>query len=77
MECLKNYFILSGLIVNITGVVILFFTGLPPRAYENAQYVETEQSSCMKRCKFLSRIALCLLVLGSLLQILGVILDMP
>ncbi len=72
MEC-SNILNLIGLTLNGIGVVILFYTGLPAKAYDAAQYIETENTPDLIRTKSLSKFALALILLGIIFQILAVL----
>jgi hypothetical protein len=69
MNDISFYLNIGGLSLNIVGVILLFYTGLPAKAYDDAQYVGGEETQALKWVRYISRIALILLVVGSILQI--------
>ena len=70
-----QYFSLLGLVTDIIGVLILFFTGLPPDLRMLDFYTEVlikeEYKPIIKSRKRRSNIALGLIMIGFILQFIG------
>jgi len=72
-----NYFTISGLVLDIAGVVILFFNGPPvsPLLPDGSEFLwedpTTERKKMAQKKIKLSKLALLMLIFGFLLQLLG------
>lgn len=77
--CSYQFISIIGLTIDIVGVIILFYTGLPFKLPERDLYIEEpitkQQEKKDKKQKCLAYLGLSLLILGFVVQILASIMS--